>query len=61
MEGTSETLAPEGKTDLGFLHIIQRFKIVGRRPTITRGGVGRHNLIQMFQLYHGIGQMMVIR
>jgi len=24
------------KTDLGFLHIIQRFKIVGRRPTITR-------------------------
>ncbi len=24
------------KTDLGFLHIIQKFKIVGRRPTITR-------------------------
>ncbi len=27
------------KTDLGFLRIIQKFKIVGRRPTITRAQV----------------------
>jgi len=40
----SMTLA---NTDLGFLHIIQRFKIVGRRPTITRGFL---RIIQRFKI-----------
>jgi hypothetical protein len=41
------------KTDLGFLRIIQKFKIVGRRPTITRSYA--KDKIRGFQLFKVYG------